>query len=422
MSTGGAEWPAERNARRKPTDHKLASQVFERIPEASLFTELQDVEGRLDALINRKRFDLQDVIGRSMRKNKTLRLFVSSSVYHQPWQEAQSDFMDDAGLGATELGDSTPTWNLRMEGRLTDEDPSSRRMFSSMVTSIIVELSQDGPSNTTTDPLLESNGPLPGQPGGPPEVVEWHELGSQPSDSDEKIEFDGLDIRRRGDQPVKAKIMLQLKEYPDKFKLVPPLSNILGVSEESNPGVVVSLWQYIRFHKLQDADDKRLIKCDQALRDLFQRDTVTFPQLVELLGPKLLPRDPIVINYTIEVDRDIRNRDVVFDVPIQVDDARRHSLLRMLSSWHADAGTLRHLDDAIVQDVQALNLLADQQNFYKELSNDPCNFLERWVASQARDLKVIYSDRAFNEESVRHSSFYNDEILRESLHLFLENK
>lgn len=421
MSTAGTGWPTERQARRKPTDHKLTSQVLERIPEASLFTELQDVEARLDALINRKRFDLQDVIGRSMRKNKTLRLFVSSSVYHQPWQETQSDFMDDAGLGSGELGDTTPTWNLRIEGRLTDEEPSSRRMFSSMITSIIVELSQDGQLHNG-DPLLESNGALPGQPGGPPEVVEWHELGSQPSDSEEKIEFDGLDIRRRGDRPVRAKIMLQLKEYPDKFKLAPPLSNILGVSEESKPGVVVSLWQYIRFHKLQDVDEKRLIKCDQALRDLFQRDTVTFPQLVELIGPKLMPREPIIINYTIDTDRDLRNRDVVFDVPIQVDDARRQNLLDMLNSWHTDAATLRRLDDSIVEDVQALNLLADQQKFYKELAEDPGKFLEQWVASQARDLKVIYSDRAFDEEAVRHSSFYNDDILRESIHLFLENK
>lgn len=386
--------------KRKPTDRTLDEKVYSTLPNASIFKQMQDVESNIDALVQRKRLDLQDMIGRSMRINKTLRIFISSTFADQLWQQGTQYFANG----------EDPTWTLRVEGRLLDDDPVKSRAFSSMITSVIVELRRENPSGE----LDGSN--TDGFSTDPDEIVEWHESSVPP---EQRVEFDGLDVKRSGKNKIKAKVLIQLKEYPDKFKLSPQLAKILGVTEESKPGAVVSLWQYIRYHQLQDVDEKRLIKCNAPLKELFNREKIILPQLVELLVHHLSPREPITIEYTIDPTQNNGNTDVAFDVPIQVDHSLRSDLLTMLNSWPQGTAQIAHYDNLITQNVQALNLLAYQHDFYKEFANEPAKFLDKWVASQAADLKTIYADRQFSEEAVRHSSFYTDDLVNPALHLFL---
>lgn len=392
---------SSRHYKSKPTDHQLSELAKENLPDSDLYNRLHEGERRLDTVITRKWLDLQDMIGRSMRRNKVLRIFVSSAVNNQLWQNGgfESSAFDFGLPNSSE----PPTWSLRVEGRLVDEDPESHRLFSSMFTSIIVELTS---VNSQGEEATE--------------VVEWHEV--SPHSTDPHIDFDGLDIQRRGDTVVKAKITMQLKEYPDKFKLSPQLADVLGITEESKPGVVVSLWQYMRFHKLQDVDEKRLIRCDAALKSLFGRDTLTFPEFFELLSPHLKPRDPITIDYVIDPTQELPNRDVAYDVHLQVEDPLRQELITMLDSWYQNQGAVQTLDEQSSNDVQKINLLAEQREFYEKLVEDPAKFIQKWISSQAQDLKIIYSDRQFSEEAVRHSSFYSDEVLNQSIHLFLNKQ
>ena len=133
----------------------------------------------------------------------------------------------------------------------------------------------------------------------------------------------------------------------------------------------------------------------------------------------LCHRESITIEYTIDPTQNNGNTDVAFDVPIQVDHSLRSDLLTMLNSWPQGTAQIAHYDNLITQNVQALNLLAYQHDFYKEFANEPAKFLDKWVASQAADLKTIYADRQFSEEAVRHSSFYTDDLVNPALHLFL---
>lgn len=67
-----------------------------------------------------------------------------------------------------------------------------------------------------------------------------------------RLEFDALDIHRKGSRPVNAKILLQMKELPDKMRLSPQLAELLAIDEATKPAVVQAMWQYIKFYKLQD--------------------------------------------------------------------------------------------------------------------------------------------------------------------------
>ena len=88
--------------------------------------------------------------------------------------------------------------------------------------------------------------------------VEWHKSPNQ-------AEVDGFEIKRHGDENVKVKVILHVDNSPERFKLSPELADVLAIDVETRPGIMMALWQYIKFHQLQDPEDKRNINCDQKL-------------------------------------------------------------------------------------------------------------------------------------------------------------
>ena len=77
--------------------------------------------------------------------------------------------------------------------------------------------------------------------------------------------LDGFTIRRRGDSVTRVRVLLYLDQYPEQFKIHPELGSILGIKEESRPGVIHALWNYIKLQDLQDKVDRRVIRADPAL-------------------------------------------------------------------------------------------------------------------------------------------------------------
>lgn len=391
----------DRYYNKKPTDRNLPDRILSIIPEAKLYKELQEAEKRLDAIISRKKLDLQDTFSRSIKKTELLRVFISNTATEQPWQVAPS-------LDATSFDfntDTEPSWNLRIEGRLVDDvpaDDTTRRRFSTFFTSIIVEFeSEDG------DVLPDGD------------LVEWHE---PPPNLGQNVEFDVLDIRRKGDRNLRAKITMQLKEFPDKFKLSSPLSKLLALEEDTKPNVIVALWQYIKFHKLQDIDEKRLIRCDSGLKSLFGTDTVYFPQVINLITPHLLPREPIKLEYVIRVDRESTMGEVAYDIEVEVGDPIRNKMAEILENWYSNQTAIMEIDEQIALTVESLSTSRLKREFFRQMAENPSEFINNWVASQARDLKIIASDKRFNEEEVRKSSFYSDELLDQTIHYFLNTR
>jgi SWI/SNF-related matrix-associated actin-dependent regulator of chromatin subfamily D len=88
--------------------------------------------------------------------------------------------------------------------------------------------------------------------------VEWHKSANQ-------ADVDGFEIKRHGDENVKVKVILHVDNSPERFKLSPELADVLAIDVETRPGIMMALWQYIKFHQLQDPEDKRNINCDQKL-------------------------------------------------------------------------------------------------------------------------------------------------------------
>lgn len=66
--------------------------------------------------------------------------------------------------------------------------------------------------------------------------------------------------------------MLISKQKP--MWLSEPLKDLLGVEQLSRPKTVKGIWDYVKENEMQNPEDKRQIRCDDALRAIFKQDTI----------------------------------------------------------------------------------------------------------------------------------------------------
>ncbi|GAQ79731.1 hypothetical protein KFL_000370050 [Klebsormidium nitens] len=78
--------------------------------------------------------------------------------------------------------------------------------------------------------------------------------------------------------------------------LSPQLANLLGAPRLTRNEIVKKLWEYIKGHNLQDAENKRNIHCDAALQELFGVTETNMFEVNKLLAKHIfsihVPKDP----------------------------------------------------------------------------------------------------------------------------------
>lgn len=62
----------------------------------------------------------------------------------------------------------------------------------------------------------------------------------------------------------------------------------------SRPQTVKKIWEYVKARDLQDPNDKRQIRCDDAMRAVFKQDRVHMFTMNKILGQNLYAVDEIV--------------------------------------------------------------------------------------------------------------------------------
>ncbi|XP_024515898.1 upstream activation factor subunit spp27 isoform X2 [Selaginella moellendorffii] len=71
------------------------------------------------------------------------------------------------------------------------------------------------------------------------------------------------------------------------------LEAIVGIPQAPRSQVVKSLWAYIREHNLQVPEDKRKIKCDEALKKVFNSDYIDMFSMNQKLTKHVIPLDEL---------------------------------------------------------------------------------------------------------------------------------
>lgn len=311
----GVPNPIEKRPKLSQPDRSVASKAKEILPESDLFFRLCELEHQLDSRILRKQVQMADASFKLGKAKRLLKIYVTSS-----WSENETtgsaSTMSQSSQSVTAMDVDSGTangnggsWTLRIEGRLeggsnpsqshqTSSKSGSRHaahpqqqqqskkqhQFSTFIKSLIVDVNNGG------------------------EVVEWRK-----SANTLQAETDGFEIKRRaeissasGELSLPVRIALQMDWTPERFRLSPALAALIVAPGGSNsllmtkPAVVVALWQYIKIHKLQESDEKKIIKNDAALQALFNGVAkMSFGDIPVLVEPHLLPPEPIVIDYEI---------------------------------------------------------------------------------------------------------------------------
>jgi len=376
---GGAKRPAgpppqgSKSAKKKKrlADKILPQKVRELVPESQAYMDLLQFERKLDSTIMRKRLDIQEALKRPMKQKRKLRIFISNTSF--PAKEGEEG--------------SVASWELRVEGRLIDEDKrveqnkTTKRKFSSFFKSLVIELDKDlyGPDN---------------------HLVEWHRTPTTQ-------ETDGFQVKRPGDVTVRCTILLLLDYQPLQFKLDQRLARLLGVHTQTRPVIISALWQYIKTHKLQDQHEKEFVNCDPYLKQIFQTERMKFAEIPQRLNPLLHPPDPIVINHTISVEelkQTETKKTACYDIDVEVDDTLKTQMNNFLLST-ASQQEIQSLDNKIHETVETINSLKTSREFFLSFAKDPQLFINKWLQSQSRDLKTM-TDVTGNPEEERRVDYY----------------
>lgn len=382
MPTAAGVQVTKSNKKKKLADKILPQKVRDLVPESQAYMDLLAFERKLDFTITRKRLDIQEALKRPMKQKRKLRIFISNTFY--PGKPQHDTEQNDANSLAD--SSSVPSWELRVEGRLLEdqngkpEQSKYKRKFSSFFKSLVIELDKDlyGPDN---------------------HLVEWHR-------SPNTTETDGFQVKRPGDKNVKCTILLLLDHQPMQFKLDQRLARLMGIHTQTRPMIINALWQYIKTHKLQDSHEREFINCDKYLEQIFNCQRMRFGEIPVRLNHLLSPADPIVINHVICVENgtEILKRTACYDIEVEIDDVLKQQMSNFVLST-GNQQEIQNLDNKIHETVDTINELKTNREFLLSFANDPQSFIQKWLISQMRDLKLI-TDQVGNPEEERKSDFF----------------
>uniref|UniRef100_A0A8C7JWN6 SWI/SNF related BAF chromatin remodeling complex subunit D3 n=1 Tax=Oncorhynchus kisutch TaxID=8019 RepID=A0A8C7JWN6_ONCKI len=360
--------------RRKMADKILPQRIRELVPESQAYMDLLAFERKLDQTIMRKRVDIQEALKRPMKQKRKLRLYISNT-----FNPAKPDADDSDG--------SIASWELRVEGKLLDDPGKLKRKFSSFFKSLVIELDKDlyGPDN---------------------HLVEWHRTPTTQ-------ETDGFQVKRPGDVSVRCTLLLMLDYQPPQFKLDPRLARLLGIHTQTRSCIIQALWQYVKTNKLQDSHDKEYINCDKYFQQIFDCPRLKFSEIPQRLTNLLLPPDPIVINHVISVDPNDQKKTACYDIDVEVEDPLKSQMSSFLLST-ANQQEIASLDNKIHETIESINQLKIQRDFMLSFSRDPKGYIQDWLKSQSRDLKMM-TDVVGNPEEERRAAFYHEPWSQEAV-------
>lgn len=112
-----------------------------------------------------------------------------------------------------------------------------------------------------------------------------------------------------------------------------------------------------------------------------------FAEIPQRINPLLHPPDPIVINHIISVEGTEQKQTACYDIDVEVDDTLKTQMNNFLLST-ASQQEIQSLDNKIHETVDTINQLKTSREFFLSFAKDPQQFIEKWIISQTRDLKV----------------------------------
>lgn len=427
-----------------PTDTTIPPSLYEKVPNLQQYKDLLKAEREVDLLISRKALDFQAIQQKTIHpsniKSETgiLRVFIYNTSENQPWQK---QLLQEQGIPSLDPS-AESTWTLRVEGKfLSDNDNENESLkFSSFLSAISID--------------IIPNDDYPGLQNSQSNIIEWRNDLEESARKLNGANFDGLDIKRNGIFNIKCKIAMLTKSHSVSLKLSDEMAQFTGKLESSQQELIYLIWQYVLYKNLirknevltkvpavptnlmndpsinqeEGDDDVTIVQSDDVLKKLLNVDRFKFSDLYKLLQPHFKPREPIIIDYEVNTRKSSTLGEVVLDIPVELP-LNLSSVQKELLDFNKVAFENLTKADTLIQKLNArisLGIVSLQntnlrEKFYRDLSDDPVTFIEKWLVTQAETLKSLKSDEGYDEEVVRRAQYFedNERIVKDKIDLLL---
>ncbi len=271
----------------KPTDLDLPEGSLEFAGEiAANYNALRAHEKRLDALMTRKMMEYQDRVMTNHKQRRRCRLHIWTEVENQPWQldadnggfdfnngpatykviiagylikypwekekeaadEEESEETTADGAHATDIQPGTATQNLQLNPykKIKPQEKLASTFFKSIT--VEYERGKDFPDQYPT--------------------FSWNKPAVPPNTAilPKEVNFSHWCFKRNSDQNLNITLHFQRDENPERWALSEALQWVVDETDAARSEIITCITEYIKFHKLQEDDDKRTIRCDKHLK------------------------------------------------------------------------------------------------------------------------------------------------------------
>ena len=367
--------PAARRKKQKLPEKNLPDRVAALLPESALYTQLLEFEARVDAALARKKIDIQEAMKNPPCVQKTLRVYIFNT------------FANQTGTSNSD----PPSWSLKIVGRIVEEGVDSDPVGG------IPKLNLNFPKfsaffrrvTVTLDPNLYPEN----------STIVWE-------NSRASAHQEGFEIKRKGDKEFTAGIRLEMNHNPEKFKLSPPLQEVLGIEVETRARVIAGIWHYVKARKLQNPGDPSFFSCDPPLRKVFGEEKMKFSFVSQKISQHLSPPPPIHLEHNIKLSGNSAVGNACYDILVDVPFPSQKEMAAFLVNTEKHK-EIEQCDELICASIKKIHEHRRRRAFFLGFSQSPVDFVNALITSQSRDLKLVAGEANRNAERERRADFYS---------------
>ncbi|MCL7024462.1 hypothetical protein MKW94_009733 [Papaver nudicaule] len=303
------------------------------------------------------------------------------------------------------MNSEPPTWSLKIIGRIVEDgvDPDSAALqkqnsmfpkFTTYFKRVVISL----------EPRLYPDNPS----------IVWEQARSP-------VPQEGFEVKRKGDKEFTVSIRLEMNYSPEKFKLSPALTEVLGIEVETRPRIIAAIWHYVKARKLQNPNDPSIFACDPALRKVFGEEKMKFSTVSQKISQHLTPPQPVHLEHKIKLSGNNPSGSACYDVLVDVP----LPLQKEMSAFLANTEKHKEIDacdEAICAAIKKIHEHRRRRAFFLGFSQSPVEFINALIASQSRDLKLVAGEASRNAEKERRADFYNQAWVEDAVIRYLNRK
>jgi SWI/SNF-related matrix-associated actin-dependent regulator of chromatin subfamily D len=201
-------------------------------------------------------------------------------------------------------------------------------------------------------------------------------------------EVAAFEVRSRR-TPGNVKLIFELENPREIYRLSPGLSKLLMKCTETKPNLITGIWKYSHRNGLIFPGSD-LITSNAELKKLLGADEFRLADLSHLVLPHLCPLDYLVVDVPI-----IDGYSEIFDVPFEWDDLYQHPSI-FTSEIHA-------MEKKIVLLRQLRDRCKERKKTLTEFHRNPHEFINRWMCTDSSD--ACYRSSLYHDKDVQQSVF-----------------